>query len=135
MVVKPLRSDDLSGKHFAVWGLAFKPNTDDMREAPAVVVINHLLEAGATVTAFDPEAIEECKHMHLGDKIKYADTPMEALNGADGLVLVTEWNEFRRPDFDEVKQRMSGDVIFDGRNIYSRKTLNAAGFTYYGIGT
>ena len=126
---------DLKGKHFAVWGLAFKPNTDDMREAPAVVVINHLLEAGATVTAFDPEAIEECKHLHLGDKIKYSDTPMEALNGADGLVLVTEWNEFRRPDFDEVKQRMSGDVIFDGRNIYSRKTLNAAGFKYYGIGT
>jgi UDPglucose 6-dehydrogenase len=126
---------NLTGKHFAVWGLAFKPNTDDMREAPAVVVINHLLEAGATVTAFDPEAIEECKHMHLGDKISYSTTPMDALDNADALILVTEWNEFRRPDFDEVKRRLKGDVIFDGRNIYTRKTLDAAGFTYYGIGT
>ncbi|MFT4709531.1 MAG: UDPglucose 6-dehydrogenase [Planctomycetota bacterium] len=126
---------DLKGKHFAIWGLSFKPNTDDMREAPAVVVINHLLDAGATVTAFDPEAIEECKHLHLGDKIKYSVNPMEALDGTDALILVTEWNEFRRPDFDEVKSRMNGDVIFDGRNIYSRKTLNALGFKYYGIGT
>jgi len=94
-----------------------------------------LLESGATVTAFDPEAIEECKHLHLGDKIKYASTPMDALDDADAMILVTEWNEFRRPDFDEVKSRMKGDVIFDGRNIYTRKTLNAAGFKYYGMGT
>jgi UDPglucose 6-dehydrogenase len=126
---------DLSGKHFAVWGLSFKPNTDDMREAPSVVVINNLLAAGATVTAFDPEAIEECKHMHLGDKIKYASNPMEALDAADAMILITEWNEFRRPDFDEVKSRMNSPVIFDGRNIYSRKTLTGLGFTYYGMGT
>jgi len=126
---------DLTGKHFAVWGLSFKPNTDDMREAPAIVVIQHLLAAGAKVTAFDPEAIEECKEWHLGDQIKYAKNPMEALDGADGMILVTEWNEFRRPDFDEVKRRMNGKVIFDGRNIYTRKTLEALGFTYYGIGS
>jgi UDPglucose 6-dehydrogenase len=126
---------DVAGKHFAIWGLSFKPNTDDMREAPALVVIEHLLAAGATITAFDPEAIEECKHMHLGEKIKYAPTPMQALDDADAMILITEWNEFRRPDFDEVKSRMKGDVIFDGRNIYTRKALNAAGFKYYGMGT
>jgi UDPglucose 6-dehydrogenase len=126
---------DIAGKHFAIWGLSFKPNTDDMREAPALVVIEHLLASGATVTAFDPEAIEECKHLHLGDKIKYASTPMDALDDADAMILVTEWNEFRRPDFDEVKSRMKGDVIFDGRNIYTRKTINTAGFKYYGMGT
>ena len=126
---------DLSGKHFAIWGLSFKPNTDDMREAPAVVVIRHLLDAGATVTAFDPEAVEECKEWHLGDQIKYAENPMGALDGADALILVTEWNEFRRPDFDEVKDRLKTPTVFDGRNIYSRKTLEGLGFTYYGIGT
>jgi UDPglucose 6-dehydrogenase len=126
---------DLTGKHFAVWGLSFKPNTDDMREAPAIVVIQNLLEAGAKVTAFDPEAVEECKEWHLGDQIEYAKNPMEALNGTDGLILVTEWNEFRRPDFDEVKRRMAGNVVFDGRNIYTRKTLEGHGFKYYGIGS
>ena len=126
---------DLAGKHFAVWGLSFKPNTDDMREAPAIVVINHLLEAGATVTAFDPEAVEECKEWHLGDQIKYSENPMDALDDADALILVTEWNEFRRPDFDDVKDRLKTPVVFDGRNIYTRKTLEGLGFTYYGIGT
>lgn len=126
---------DLSGKTFAVWGLSFKPNTDDMREAPAIVVIKHLLDAGAKVVAFDPEAMEECKEWHLGDSITYAKNPMEALDDADALILVTEWNEFRRPDFDDVKKRMNGAVIFDGRNIYSRKTLENLGFTYYGIGS
>jgi len=126
---------DLAGKKFAVWGLAFKPNTDDMREAPAVVVIKALLEAGATVTAYDPEAMEEAQHRHLGDTVTYAKTPMDALDGSDALILVTEWNEFRRPDFDAVKERMAGTVIFDGRNIYSRKRLEESGFTYYGIGT
>lgn len=126
---------DLKGKSFAVWGLSFKPNTDDMREAPAVVVIKALLEAGATVKAYDPEAMEEAQHRHLGDTITYATNPMDALDGTDALILVTEWNEFRRPDFDAVKERMSGSVIFDGRNIYSRKRLEESGFTYYGIGT
>jgi UDPglucose 6-dehydrogenase len=126
---------DLSGKHLAVWGLSFKPNTDDMREAPAVVVIEALLAAGATVTAFDPEAMEEARHRHLGDSITYAENPMAALDGADGLILVTEWNEFRRPDFDAVKARLRQPVIFDGRNIYRRATLEGLGFRYYGIGT
>jgi len=126
---------ELEGKRFAVWGLAFKPNTDDMREAPALVVIQKLLAAGAKVTAFDPEAIEECKAHHLGDQIQYAKNPMAALDGADALILITEWNEFRRPDFDEVKRRMNSKVIFDGRNIYPRKTLESLGFQYFGIGS
>ncbi len=125
---------DLKGRRLAVWGLSFKPNTDDMREAPAVVVIEGLLAAGAKVTAYDPEAMDECKRRHLGDRIDYADVPMAALDGADALVLVTEWNEFRRPDFEAVKSALKNPVIFDGRNIYPRPTLERLGFTYYGIG-
>ena len=126
---------DLAGKRFAVWGLAFKPNTDDMREAPAISVIQALLDAGATVCATDPEAIEECKKRHFGDRIQYAEKPMDCLEGADALILVTEWNEFRRPDFDKLKAALKDRVIFDGRNIYSRRVLEELGFTYYGIGT
>jgi len=125
---------DLVGKHFALWGLAFKPNTDDMREAPAIVVAKALVEAGATVTAFDPEAIEEAKEHYLGDVVQYAERPLDALDGADALILVTEWNEFRRPDFDEVKRRLKSPLVFDGRNVYRRGTLESLGFTYYGIG-
>jgi UDPglucose 6-dehydrogenase len=124
---------DLRGKRFAVWGLAFKPNTDDMREAPAVVVIEGLLAAGAKVTAYDPEAIHEAKKQ-LGERIDYAGGPMAALEGADALVLVTEWNEFRRPDFEAVKAALKTAVVFDGRNIYPRASLEKLGFTYYGIG-
>jgi len=126
---------DLKGKRFSVWGLSFKPNTDDMREAPAVVVIEGLLAAGATVAVHDPEAAEECKKHHLGDRVEYTETPMEALRGADALILVTEWNEFRRPDFERVKELLNAPVIFDGRNIYNRRTVEELGFTYYGIGT
>ena len=126
---------NLKGKHFAIWGLAFKPNTDDMREAPAVVVIEALLAAGATVTAFDPEAMAESRGDHLGDRIEYSEGPIAALEDADALILITEWNEFRRPDFDVLKQRLKAPVVFDGRNIYPRKTLESLGFTYYGIGT
>ncbi|TDJ74871.1 MAG: UDP-glucose/GDP-mannose dehydrogenase family protein [Planctomycetota bacterium] len=126
--------DDLSGLHFAVWGLAFKPNTDDMREAPSIVVIEALLQAGATVCAYDPEAMEECKQHYFSDKIEYAAVPMEALSDADALILVTEWNEFRRPDLDEVKAALKQPVIFDGRNVYPRKTLLEMGFKYRGIG-
>ena len=125
--------DDLTGRRFAVWGLAFKPNTDDMREAPSLVVIEALLAAGAEVCAFDPEAMGEARR-HLGERIRYAERPMDALEGADALVLVTEWNEFRRPDFEAVKKLLRTPVIFDGRNIYRRKTLEKLGFTYYGVG-
>jgi len=125
---------DLSGRRFAVWGLAFKPNTDDMREAPAVVVIEALLAAGASVCACDPEAVEEARAHHLGDRIDYAEKPMDALAGADALIIVTEWNEFRRPDFEAIKGLLKDPVIFDGRNIYSRKTLERLGYTYYAIG-
>jgi UDPglucose 6-dehydrogenase len=125
---------DLRGKRFAVWGLSFKPNTDDMREAPSAVVIRGLLDAGAEVTAYDPEAAEECKRHYLGDRIDYAEAPMAALQGADALVLVTEWNEFRRPDFEAVKAALRTPVIFDGRNIYPRSTLEKLGFEYFGIG-
>jgi UDPglucose 6-dehydrogenase len=125
----------LKGKRFAVWGLSFKPNTDDMREAPSVVVIQELLAAGASVAVHDPEAMEECKKHHLGTSVTYTETPMEALTGADALILVTEWNEFRRPDFERMKELLRQPVLFDGRNIYSRRTLEQLGFTYYGIGT
>jgi UDPglucose 6-dehydrogenase len=125
----------LAGKRFAIWGLSFKPNTDDMREAPALVVIEALLAAGARVSAHDPEAMQECQHRHFKDRIEYAESPMAALQGAHGLVLITEWNEFRNPNFDEIKTAMAEPVVFDGRNIYPRKVLERLGFTYYGIGT
>ncbi len=124
----------MKGKHFALWGLAFKPNTDDMREAPAIVLCNQLLEAGATVTAFDPEAMEEAKHVYIGDKINYADKPMDALDGADALFVVTEWNEFRRPDFESIYESLEHPVIIDGRNIFSRDIVEEMGFTYYAVG-
>jgi len=125
---------DLRGRHFGVWGLAFKPNTDDMREAPAVVLIEALLEAGATVRAYDPVAMDESRAHYLGDRIDYASAPMEALEGADALVLVTEWNEFRQPDFGAIRGLLRQPLIFDGRNVYPRRTLRELGFTYYGIG-
>jgi UDPglucose 6-dehydrogenase len=133
-MVKRHFGDDLRGKRLAVWGLAFKPNTDDMREAPAIAVVEGLLAAGARVTAYDPEAMAEAKKRHFGDRIEYAEIPMAALEGADGMVLVTEWNEFRRPDFEAVKAALKTPVVFDGRNIYPRATLERLGFTYYGIG-
>jgi UDPglucose 6-dehydrogenase len=125
---------DLRGRRFAIWGLSFKPNTDDMREAPAVQVIEGLLKAGAKVTAYDPEAMHEARKGELGDKIEYAEMPMKALDGADALVLITEWNEFRRPDFEAVKLALKQPVVFDGRNVYPRASLEKLGFTYYGIG-
>ncbi|MEL6713462.1 MAG: UDP-glucose/GDP-mannose dehydrogenase family protein, partial [Planctomycetota bacterium] len=125
---------DLAGKRFALWGLAFKPNTDDMREAPAIVLSRALKAEGAEVVAHDPEAMDEAREHYLGDEIEYADSPMQAAEGADALVIVTEWNEFRRPDFDAVKAALKQPVVFDGRNIFPRKTLEDLGFTYYGIG-
>jgi len=123
----------LKGKRFAVWGLAFKPKTDDMREAPSLVLIDALLKAGATVCAFDPEAIKETKRI-LGSKIDYSDSALGACQGADGLVLVTEWSEFRHIDLAELKGKMKGNVLFDGRNIWDGNRVREQGFSYYGIG-
>ena len=124
---------DISGKHFAMWGLSFKPNTDDMREAPSVVLTEKILAAGGTVSAYDPVAAEEAKHQ-LGERIRYATTEYDALRGADALLLVTEWAEFRVPDFDKVKAELSSPVLFDGRNLYSPEAMAERGFDYYCIG-
>lgn len=123
----------LKGRHFAMWGLSFKPETDDMREAPALVICEQLLAAGATVTAYDPVAIKECKHM-IGDKIGYADDAYGALKDADALLLVTEWREFRVPDWKRVRSLLKGHAVFDGRNIYNGEELSRLGFHYSGIG-
>ena len=125
---------DLAGKTFAVWGLAFKPRTDDMREAPAIYIINSLLDAGAKVRANDPEALREARH-HFGDRITYCDHPYDALEGADALLLVTEWSEFRNPDFERMKERLKSPVIFDGRNIFPKAEMAKLGFAYYPIGS
>jgi UDPglucose 6-dehydrogenase len=126
---------DLSGKRFAVWGLAFKPNTDDMREATSRVVLAELFQRGAVVTAYDPVAMEEARRI-FGDhaQLSYADTPMAALQEADALVIVTEWKEFRSPDFDQIKVKLKTPVIFDGRNLYEPSLVKAAGLDYQAIG-
>ncbi len=123
----------LEGLNFAVWGLAFKPRTDDMREAPSITIINMLLENGAKVTAFDPAAMETAKSI-FGDRIDYTENPYDALKDKDALFIVTEWNEFRNPDFEKMKKLMKKPIIFDGRNIYKLDTMREHGFTYYGIG-
>ncbi|MEK6571545.1 MAG: UDP-glucose/GDP-mannose dehydrogenase family protein [Bacteroidota bacterium] len=117
----------------AIWGLAYKPRTDDLRDAPSLVIISHLLEAGARVNAHDPVANERAKEI-LGEKIHLFDNNYDVLKGADALIVVTEWNEFRQPDFVRMKRLMKSPVIFDGRNIYDAKEVRARGFTYYGIG-
>jgi len=124
---------NLSGLTFAVWGLAFKPRTDDMRDAPSITVIEELLKAGARVQAFDPEATEEARKV-FGDRIHYTDRNYDALAGASALLILTEWNEFRRPDFRRIKQLLKNPVIFDGRNIYDSADLQKVGFKYYSIG-
>jgi UDPglucose 6-dehydrogenase len=123
----------LSGLTFAVWGLAFKPRTDDMRDAPAITVIESLLAAGARVQAFDPEAMEEARKI-FGDRIQYTHRNYDALHGATALLILTEWNEFRRPDFERIKKLLKQPVIFDGRNIYDPSDLRRSGFKYYSIG-
>jgi UDPglucose 6-dehydrogenase len=126
-------SGGLKGKRIAIWGLAFKPRTDDMREAPAVPLIQGLLAAGATVHAYDPEALKVARGI-FGSKVTYAENGYAALTGADALVIVTEWNEFREPDFAKIKKLLRNPVIFDGRNIYTPEQMRAHGFTYYSIG-
>ncbi len=127
--------DDLGGKTFALWGLAFKPNTDDMREAPSLVLIADLLARGASICAYDPVAVHEARRV-LGaePRISYAPNPMAALDGADALVIVTEWKEFRSPDFDAIKAKLKTPVIFDGRNLYDPATPRKAGLEYFAIG-
>ena len=124
---------DLTGLRIALWGQAFKPRTDDMRAAPSRILVDLLLEAGAHIVAYDPEAMDEARHL-IGDRIAYADSSLEALDGADMLLVVTEWNEFRSPDFEELRERLSRPVVFDGRNIYDPAELASLGFEYYCIG-
>jgi UDPglucose 6-dehydrogenase len=133
--VKEHFGEDLSGKTFAMWGLSFKPNTDDMREAPAAVIIDQLREAGATVKAYDPVAMEEAKAHYIFDKVTYCKDSYDACVDADALLLVTEWSEFRIPSWDAIGKLLKNKVIFDGRNIYDKKYLNSLGFTHYGIGS
>ena len=125
--------ENIKGRKFAVWGLAFKPKTDDMREAPSLVIIDKLLEAGAKVVAYDPVAMEEGKRI-LGDKIEFAKDEYDACIDADALLLVTEWPEFRLPNFRVLQKLLKNNVIFDGRNIYDPEELSEIGFTYYAIG-
>jgi UDPglucose 6-dehydrogenase len=124
---------DLAGRTLAIWGLAFKPRTDDIREAPALTLIDSLLAADVKLRVHDPEAMANVRELY-GNKLHYADRPYGALEGADGLVIVTEWPEFRNPDFEVMKRLLRGRVIFDGRNIYDHQHMDALGFTYYGIG-
>jgi UDPglucose 6-dehydrogenase len=123
----------LKGKRIAVWGLAFKPKTDDMREAPAVPLISALLDAGASVAAYDPEAMKVARTI-FGTRVDFKDKSYEALSGADGLAIVTEWNEFREPDWTKIKKMLKTPVIFDGRNIYNPDQLRGLGFSYYAMG-
>ncbi|MFH1604256.1 MAG: UDP-glucose/GDP-mannose dehydrogenase family protein, partial [Pseudomonadota bacterium] len=126
---------DLKGRIFALWGLAFKPNTDDMREAPSLVLVAELLARGATVTAYDPVAMDEARKIFKGEPgIRFAASPMAALEGADALAIVTEWKEFRSPDFQRVKEALRSPVIFDGRNLYDPTEVRRNGLEYYPIG-
>ena len=124
---------DLSGKHFALWGLAFKPNTDDIREAPALEIIEELLSEGASVAAFDPEAMNNVKNI-FRDKISFCETPYDCLPNADALIIATEWNEFRTPDFDKMLATLKEPVIFDGRNVFDVAAMEKKGFHYESIG-
>lgn len=124
---------DISGKHFALWGLAFKPNTDDIREAPALFIIDALIDAGATVTAFDPEAMNNVKQV-VGSKITYADGQYDALQNADALIIATEWNEFRTPDFEKISAVLKNNLVFDGRNLFDLEHMQKLGYHYESVG-
>jgi UDPglucose 6-dehydrogenase len=124
---------NLKGKTIALWGLAFKPHTDDIREAPALYNIRELRKAGAKIVVYDPEAMENVRGI-IGKKVKYAKTQYEALADADALMIMTEWPEFRTPDFDLIEKSLKNKVIFDGRNLYERKDMKDMGYTYYSIG-
>ncbi len=133
--IKSYFQGDLSGKHFAMWGLSFKPNTDDIREAPALYMIRELLAAGATVTAFDPEGMHNVKiQTELGSKIQFAENQYDALKGADALIVATEWSEFRTPEFEKISSMLKNKVIFDGRNVYDTAQMKQLGFYYESVG-
>jgi UDPglucose 6-dehydrogenase len=131
--IKKYFKNNLKGKKFALWGLAFKPNTDDIREAPALYMIDALLKEGASVSAFDPEAMANVKQL-LGDKIAYVDNQYDCLKGADALIIATEWNEFRTPYFLKIVSSLNNKVIFDGRNLFDTNTIRELGFYYESIG-
>lgn len=131
--VKSYFNNEISNKHFAIWGLAFKPNTDDIREAPALEIIESLLQSGATVSVFDPEAMKNVQQL-MGKKLDYAENMYAALNNADGLIIATEWSEFRTPDFDQMKSCLKKKVIFDGRNLFEKELMIQEGFEYVSIG-
>lgn len=126
-------NNDIKGKHFAVWGLSFKPDTDDIREAPALYIIQELLDKGASVTAYDPEAMDNVRKL-MGNKISYANNPYAALNEADALIICTEWSVFRTPDFDKMASTLKSKVIFDGRNLYDLAEMKEKGFYYVSVG-
>ena len=132
-LIKQYFDNDLDGKKIGVWGLAFKPKTDDIREAPALVLIDRLLEAGCELCVHDPEAMSNVCEKY-GDRLTYCDRQMDALNGVDAVAIMTEWGEFRTPDYAEMKSRMKQAVVFDGRNIFNGEQMQSAGFTYYSIG-
>ncbi|MGB3728111.1 MAG: UDP-glucose/GDP-mannose dehydrogenase family protein, partial [Thermodesulfobacteriota bacterium] len=123
----------LAGKKISIWGISFKPKTDDIREAPSLFIIEKLLSAGASVTVHDPVAIDNAK-AHFGDKVNYADSNYSACEDAEALVINTEWNEYRQPDFQKLKELMNGNVVFDGRNLYKPDTLKEIGLKYFGVG-
>ena len=131
--IKRYFKNDLKGKHFALWGLAFKPNTDDIREAPALYMIDALINEGATVTVFDPEAMNNVKQL-IGDKVTYAESQYDALDRADALIIATEWNEFRTPNFLKIVTTLKNKVIFDGRNLFDLAAIRELGFYYESIG-
>jgi UDPglucose 6-dehydrogenase len=131
--IKKYFSDDLKGKRFALWGLAFKPNTDDVREAPALYIIDALTKAGASVCAFDPEGMKNVKK-HIGDIIDYADNQYDTLKNADALIIATEWNEFRTPDFTKIAASLKNKAIFDGRNLFDLQAMEDLGFHYESVG-
>ena len=131
--IKTWFKNGLKGKHFALWGLAFKPNTDDIRDAPALSMINELVNEGATVAAFDPEAMANVKK-EIGNKINYAENQYDALKHADALIIATEWSEFRTPDFNKIKSLLKNPVIFDGRNLFDIATMEECGFHYESVG-
>jgi UDPglucose 6-dehydrogenase len=127
--------DDLSGRRFALWGLAFKPDTDDMREAPSRVIVDALHARGATVAAYDPVAMDEARRIYADtDGIDFAASPYAALTGADGVIVATEWKEFRSPAFARMREMLRTPLVFDGRNLYEPSEVRAAGLEYFGIG-